>query len=146
MDETKDLDFLVRNMIKDDIKAVESLHFKCFGKKYDIESDFINPLYLLMVAVLNEQIIGYFNILIVSGSAEIINIAVHEDFRKKGVASSLLRSMENESKKRNCNKIFLEVARNNTAYKLYKDFGFIEIHTRKKYYGDTDALIMEKVL
>ena len=44
------------------------------------------------------------------------------------------------------NKIMLEVNENNLqALKLYNKLGFKEISLRDRYYGDDNAIIMEKV-
>ena len=48
--------------------------------------------------------------------------------------------------KEDYNKIMLEVNENNSiALKLYTKLGFKEISMRDRYYGDDNAIIMEKV-
>ena len=73
---------------------------------------------------------------------EIINIAVEESFQKQGVASKLLDYVIENFK---CERILLEVKENNEkALNFYKKHNFIEINRREKYYGDKDAIIMER--
>ncbi|MCH5167717.1 MAG: GNAT family N-acetyltransferase [Erysipelotrichales bacterium] len=73
---------------------------------------------------------------------EIINIAVDESYQKQGVASKLLKYVIDNFK---CERILLEVKEDNEkALNFYKKHNFIEINRREKYYGDKDAIIMER--
>jgi len=75
---------------------------------------------------------------------EILNLAVHPDYRKKGLATSLLQRAFEICKKKGIAKSFLDVKVSNTpAIELYKKFGYVQIGVRKKYYPDTkeDALL-----
>lgn len=77
--------------------------------------------------------------------AELITIGVAPDSRHTGIASAMLGIMEHELKKSGVQKIFLEVAQNNTpAYTLYEKIGFVAVGRRPKYYDGIDAIIMEK--
>jgi len=59
---------------------------------------------------------------------EILNIAVAPEFRRRGVASRLICSLDNSE-------IFLEVRESNTpARNLYRKLGFGEIGKRPDYY------------
>jgi ribosomal-protein-alanine N-acetyltransferase len=80
-----------------------------------------------------------------AAEAEIISIGVHPSARKAGLARALLAVMENELRKKNVEKIFLEVAADNLpAIKLYESAGFAKIGTRPKYYNGIDATVMGK--
>ena len=55
--------------------------------------------------------------------------------------------MEEDAKKHNVKKIFLEVAADNTAaQKLYENNGYKQIGVRPKYYDGVDAILMSKDL
>jgi ribosomal-protein-alanine N-acetyltransferase len=61
---------------------------------------------------------------------EILNVAVRREYRRRGIATALLRQ---ELSKRAV--YFLEVrASNLSAQQLYRKFGFIEIARRPEYY------------
>ncbi len=61
---------------------------------------------------------------------EILNIAVHAHFRRRGIATSLLTNELNRSATH-----FLEVRESNyTARRLYEKLGFRAVATRKQYY------------
>ena len=66
-----------------------------------------------------------------------------KEYQHRGIGKSLLKFViENET----FDKIMLEVRETNTnAIKLYEKFNFKEIYRRKKYYGDCDAVIMERM-
>ena len=87
--------------------------------------------------------IAYLLCSIIDEYAEILNIATHPDFRQKGLAKKLLNFWlaQDHIKKAH---IILEVrAKNIPAQNLYAQCGFKQIHSRKNYYGDDDALVME---
>ena len=88
----------------------------------------------------NKRVVSYCIISEIMDEAEVINIATDKDYRNKNIASELLKySLENI----NAQKVFLEVASDNVgAKKLYEKCGFSQYAIRKKYYGDTDAILM----
>lgn len=73
---------------------------------------------------------------------DIINIAVLEKYQNQSIATKLLKYIiENTTS----NKLMLEVNETNIkALNFYKKNKFIEINRRKKYYGQNDAIIMER--
>lgn len=126
-------------------KELENLHKLCFPNKPWSESDFAD------LKKSGCEIIASQNSFIVwrqvLDEAEIITIGVHPSAQKAGIATALLTIMENEVKKQNGKKIFLEVSENNVpARSLYKKNGYKEIGVRPKYYDGIDAIMMEKVL
>ncbi|MDY6367213.1 MAG: ribosomal protein S18-alanine N-acetyltransferase [Clostridia bacterium] len=77
--------------------------------------------------------------------AEIADLFVFPDYRRKGIAVKLLGEVINAVKNAGKEKIFLEVRKGNLAAKnLYSKLGFTELYERKKYYGDEDATVMVK--
>lgn len=91
----------------------------------------------LVCFLLAENLIDDFNILL---------IGTRDDFKNKGLASSLLKELENECKKEGLNKIWLEVKDSNLIAKnFYFKHNFKELYIRKKYYSNgDDACILEK--
>jgi ribosomal-protein-alanine N-acetyltransferase len=88
-----------------------------------------------------EQLCGYLIVLKIQEEADIINLAIHPNYRHQGIATQLLSQMLLDL---NAKKIFLEVDTENTsAINLYKKFHFITLGIRKKYYeGKKDAFQM----
>ena len=65
---------------------------------------------------------------------ELLLVAVHPDFRGKGLARKLLQRFFAEAGARNAARVFLEMRSNNPAARLYASAGFEEIGRRPNYY------------
>ncbi len=88
---------------------------------------------------------GFYGFWQILEEAHITTIATHPDFRRQGVAKTLMFDIIDECYKKMIKYITLEVRESNiAAISLYDKFGFSTIGTRKKYYQDNneDALIM----
>ena len=95
----------------------------------------------------NGAALGYCGVQITPDGGYITNVAVLPQFRRNGVAASLLHNLfefANES----CFEILsLEVRKSNTAaIKLYEKAGFVPVGSRKNFYSEPreDAIIMTK--
>lgn len=89
-------------------------------------------------------ICGYFAI----GEGDITSVAVHPDFRRKGLALELIRKFE-EHLPNGTEDIFLEVRETNTAARsLYEKCGFAAVSVRKNFYDSPreNAVVMKKQL
>lgn len=78
---------------------------------------------------------------------EILTLAIHPNYRRKGYASMLLQQLQQFANEHNKEQIFLEVnATNNPAIQLYLKHHFVQTGCRKDYYhenGNTfDALCL----
>ena len=94
---------------------------------------------------LDGQVAGYCGVWIILDEAHITNLAVHPDFRRKGVAKLLLFDALEQCYKEKIKYLTLEVrVSNEGAINLYESFGFKSLGVRKKYYqnNNEDALIM----
>lgn len=75
----------------------------------------------------------------------ILNIAVDEGWRKRGVGTLLMEEIEVRFGRMDASKVTLEVRESNsTARSFYQGRGFAEIGRVKAYYPDEDAIIMSK--
>lgn len=100
-----------------------------------------------MVAVHGERVAGYIIAWFIADELHIANLAVHPDFRRKGIAEKLLNSVIGSAG--SCSWIGLEVRRSNSAaIHLYSKLGFYEIGVRRGYYqpDGEDAIVMARVL
>ena len=98
------------------------------------------------VALCGEEKAGYGEIRIVAGEAQIYNIAIAPEFRRRGIGEALLMHLIDISSERGCSMVTLEVrAGNEAAMELYKKLGFKEVGRRKGYYakGGEDAVLMD---
>lgn len=82
------------------------------------------------------------------GEAEILNLVVDPDMRRRGAGAALLREAVRETRARGAAALFLEVAVDNIAARdLYAQAGFDTVGKRADYYAHSanvhvDALIM----
>jgi ribosomal-protein-alanine N-acetyltransferase len=87
-----------------------------------------------------EKVLGY---IVFSEDGHIISIAVHPQHRKKGIGTRLLQRALNTSHSK---KVWAEVRRSNQAAQaFYGKMGFRITGMVPNYYGNEDALIMERV-
>jgi ribosomal-protein-alanine N-acetyltransferase len=142
------LKLIIRDMQEDDISAVLEIERISFTAPWS-EQDFLNELYkkgaLSKVAIFEGNIIGYISVNYRLHESHLLNLAVHPDFRRRGVATILTDETIRELKQRSCAFMRLKVRISNTiAHRFYELSGFKVESTRKKYYEDPDedALVM----
>lgn len=120
-----------------------SLYDKNFKNKYIIENYINNNIYIMNCYKDENHIKGFVIAYKLFETVEILLIYVDEKFRKLGIASKLMKSVEDS----NADNLLLEVSvNNNPAIQLYKKLGYDIISTRKEYYNGVDAYVMKKVL
>ena len=143
---------IIRDMGEDDLPAILDIEEISFSIPWS-KQDFLNEMYrknaLSKIAVFEGSIIGYICLDYRPQQCHILNLAVHPDFRRQGVASVLIEEAMMELKKRGCVFMYLKVRVSNTgAQRFYELFGFKAEGIRKKYYDypDEDALMMMKRL
>lgn len=94
---------------------------------------------------LSKKTVGYANFYVVQHEAHVLNIAIHPECRRKGLAIHLLKHTIEELSSKGVTEFYLEVREGNgEAIRLYRKFGFEFVGRRKKYYSETneDALVM----
>ena len=137
-------------MEADHVAQVAQLEALCFSDPWSetsVASELTNPLSCWLVAVENDRVTGYVGSQTVVGETDMMNIAVHPDFRRRGIAEALVIALVEELKKQESRCLTLEVrASNESAQKLYEKLGFSQIGRRPKYYRNPreDALILRK--
>lgn len=92
------------------------------------------------------HLVGYLCLWEIGHEIHITNLAVHPQWRRRGIARALLGAMLDDARARSVELVYLEVRPTNAgAVGLYEGFGFQVIGRRKGYYFDTgeDALVME---
>jgi len=98
-----------------------------------------------ILAEIDGRIVGYVLFWLLPGAVDIHNIAVHVNFRRRGIARALLSKVVTEAERQTNLRVILEVRRSNLpAQKLYESMGFATTSIRKGYYSDDgeDALAM----
>lgn len=94
-----------------------------------------------------DRVMGYVGMWFVFDEGHITNLAIHPQFRRRGVARRLMLELFAVAKEKKVRYLTLEVRRTNSAaQELYQKLGFVHMGVRRKYYLDNneDALIMWK--
>jgi ribosomal-protein-alanine N-acetyltransferase len=91
------------------------------------------------------QTLGYLIFWVVLDEMHILNLAVHSEHRRRGIARRLLAEGLAQARTLGAELAWLEVRPSNLAARaLYESFGFKEMGRRPRYYNDTqeDALLL----
>ena len=103
------------------------------------------------------RLAGFAAFRLIDAEAELLNVAVHPQQRRKGLGSLLIEQILGEVVRRGVERVFLEVrASNEPALHFYAQFGFRQIGRRRDYYAKLpptapaalreDALLLAKDL
>jgi ribosomal-protein-alanine N-acetyltransferase len=103
-------------------------------------------LLLIWTAEERPALVGYVCRWIVAAEVQILNVAVHPDWRRRGIGRGLVEAVLEEAREEGAARDTLEVRRYNTpAIALYERLGIRGVGERRNYYGaGEDALLMEK--
>lgn len=129
------------------IAQLETICFSDPWSENSIAQELTNPLSFWLVAVEDDKVAGYIGSQTVMGETDMMNVAVHPDFRRRGIAQELIQSLVEVLKARQSHCLTLEVRASNTpAIKLYEKLGFSQVGKRPGYYRKPkeDALILRK--
>jgi ribosomal-protein-alanine N-acetyltransferase len=134
------------------VTQVAELEKRCFPDPWSersIASELSNQLALWLVAEDNGVVAGYIGSQTVPDESDMMNVAVHPDYRRRGIAEALVNTLCDALKERGSVSLTLEVrASNEPAKALYEKLGFEQIGRRPNYYRNPkeDALILKKML
>lgn len=117
--------------------------------KNSLINDLDNSNYNYFILKVNDTTCGFIGTSKSFDTMDILSVVIAKEYRKNGLASTLLEYIFKLAKESNIEKIFLEVRKSNLpAQNLYLKSGFSHINTRKNYYPDNleDAYIFLKEL
>lgn len=99
-----------------------------------------------IVAQNENQLVGYAGIALAGDVADIHTLTVLPEFRRKGIATHMLKELEAWAKEKGIESFMLEMREgNNEAQPLYEKHGYQVISRRDNYYAPgIHALIMRK--
>jgi ribosomal-protein-alanine N-acetyltransferase len=131
------------------VAALEAICFRDPWSEASVRSELTNPLSLWLVATENDMVTGYVGSQTVLDESDMMNVAVHPDHRRRGIAESLVTALCDSLKQKGSSSLTLEVRSSNLgAIALYEKLGFTQVGLRKNYYRNPkeDALILRKIL
>ena len=129
------------------IAELEKICFHDPWSENSIASELDNRLSLWLVALDGDRVAAYVGSQSVLGETDMMNIAVHPDYRRQGIAEQLVNSLVAQLKELGNHSLMLEVrVSNDPARKLYEKLGFQQVGLRKNYYRNPkeDACILRK--
>jgi ribosomal-protein-alanine N-acetyltransferase len=96
-----------------------------------------------VVAEAGSALVGYAGLSVNGADADVMTIAVAAEAQGRRLGRRLLDALVETAHQRGATQVLLEVrADNEPAQRLYAGRGFERIAVRRRYYGDTDGLIM----
>lgn len=98
-----------------------------------------------LVVETDGKVVGYVLYWLLPDEIDVHNVAVHTEFRRRGIGRLLLEQVLAQGRERKVMQVTLEVRKSNVqAQKLYQSMGFVNTGVREGYYADNgeDALLM----
>ncbi|MEJ5358523.1 MAG: ribosomal protein S18-alanine N-acetyltransferase [Desulfobacterales bacterium] len=134
----------------DDLDRLVALESACFPEPWGAESLAAPPNPALEESLVvrapgGGEPIGFLRYRVVEDEAEVLRLAVHPGWRRRGVGASLLAEGLCRIARRGGRRVFLETEASNAAARaFYRAFGFLEIARRRGYYraGGEDAVVL----
>ena len=135
---------------------LHNIEKECFGRDawsiHNLIAEFQNDFSHLFGEVVDNKIVGYVCARTMYEEAQICNVAVLPEYRRKGIATGLINAMDEFVVTKGCERSELEVNVGNVAaVELYKKCGYEIAGTRVNFYRRTrypsrDAYTMLKQL
>ena len=146
-------EFTIREMIDEDVSRVKEIETSAALSGWNHEGytkSVIDETAIKIVSLLSsggtERIVGFVIGKFVGHEvSEIYNIAVDQDFRRRGIGEYLIKAFLEESSVYGVKKVWLEVRETNRSIVcFYESFGFHVKYSRPKFYSNPteDALVM----
>ena len=141
--------YQVRSATAADIPAVAAIERTVFADPWTPSAfhAMLGPQSL--VAVSDGEIVGYIFARSMADEGEVLNVAVREGGRRKGLGKLLLDTVLEDFQQHGVQTVYLEVRESNAAgQSFYQKFGFREVGRRRGYYSRPreDALILAREL
>ena len=142
----------IRRMCETDIPAVAAIEAGTFSLPWS-ENGFRTALgrrdTVFFVATVDERIVGYAGFYTCLDQADITNVAVSSEYKRRGIGTRLMDAVITACLSKGVLMIALEVrAGNESAKALYRKCGFEEVGLRKGFYSSPteDACVMTRYL
>ncbi len=140
----------IRPLEEGDVEELAAIEGKSFSMPWTAE-DFRNMILftdaLYLVAHLEGRVVGSAGMRILGEEGFIDNVVVEESCRGRGIASTLMRELEDRALERGVRDLTLEVrVGNNPAIHVYEKAGFVREGIRPRFYENPteDAAIYWK--
>ena len=142
----------MRDALEEDIARILEIERTSFSLPWthgSLLSEIYNEDSFFAVALEKDRITGFVILRCAADEGELLQIAVDEKARRKGVASTLMDEALAWGRQNGVASIYLEVRKSNkAAIELYSKYGFASEGDRKNYYAGPveDAAVMKLAL
>ena len=129
----------------DAVAEIERLTFSVPWTKEMLRESLALDMAHFLVCEENGVAVGYAGMYTSKYDGAITNVAVHPDFRSKGVGGAIMSALIEDGRKMKIEALTLEVRVSNTrAQSFYERLGFERVGTRRGFYSSPreDAVIM----
>jgi [ribosomal protein S18]-alanine N-acetyltransferase len=143
----------VREASSRDLPRILEIERLAFAQPWSLDSfkrELMLPFSRILVAAeghseTRARPVGFLCRWLVADECHILNVAVHPELRRGGIAMALMTEAIDEAKAKKIRMVTLEVRRSNVAARsLYRKLSFEERRLRTNYYGPgKDAIVME---
>ena len=131
------------------VAELEKLCFSAPWSEASIAHELTTDYSFWLVAEDDGIVAGYIGSQIAFPEADVMNVAVRPEYRRRGVGQILVEALCTHLRNIDCESLTLEVRVSNApAIALYEKLGFAQVGRRPNYYRDPkeDALILRKEL
>lgn len=145
------MDYRIIDTTETQLEQIEKIEQQCFSCPWTLDqlrSQLSDDRHVFLAAVdAGGTVLGYVGMMFVLDEGYISNVAVAPDFRRQGVADSLISALMTRAEELALAFVTLEVrAGNEPAKSLYAKHGFVPVGRRKNYYDlpKEDAILMTR--
>ena len=130
------------------LKGAAEIERLCFSSPWSADSLALltrDGIGVGFVCLADGRVVAYGGMICTVDEGQITNVAVHPDYRRRGMGDALVRALIRYAKDERMDTVTLEVrASNQAAISLYRRNGFVEVGRRKAFYTKPteDAVLM----
>jgi len=132
-----------------ELPGVCAIESECFTEPWSegsLREAFADRSYDCVAAMIDGECAGYISGFTVTPESEIARVAVRKEYRRRGIAKSLLDRFILLVRERGSGVCFLDVrAGNAPAIALYRSYGFVPVGVRRGFYSrpTEDGIVMK---
>ena len=142
--------FVIKRLTRDKLAELAELEKLVFSDPWSEKAlEFLlNDVNIAFVAVdEKDNVAGYGGMVMVLDEGQIVNIAVHPDYRRQKIGERIVSALLLYGEEKGISSFSLEVRESNAAaISLYEKFNFVSVGVRKNFYSKPteNAIVMIK--
>ena len=146
---TKPINIFFRKLLLDDVESLVDIEKENTEHPWTaphFSSSVVDKNTLSIGLVVEQKLIGYALALVVPESADLLNIGIHQNYKRQGYGEVLLTYLLVQLKEAAVSTLILEVrVENHIAINFYQKQGFEAFGIREKYYSNREGAKIMKL-